>query len=186
MGDYVFDPDDPDISKLAVGKGVKRLAVCRADVDNLGKAFISGFEKPDAVTDEEKYRFVTLSRTATFSRLMSVFFRYYINLILKEKNYRLNIVYSGGDDVFLIGNWSDVINVAVGLRNAFKNTAEARLIPLRSEAASERPLPMKRCRSPEKPTPQLAAKRTRSRSLWARSALNTAAGCISSRLLIRG
>ena len=185
MGDYVFDPDDPDISKLAVGKGVKRLAVCRADVDNLGKAFISGFEQ-DSDNEEERYRFVTLSRTATFSRLMSVFFRYYINLLLSQNRYRLNIVYSGGDDVFLIGNWSDVINVAVGLRNAFKNTAEARLIPLRSEAASERPLPMKRCRSPEKPTPQLAAQRTRSRSLWARSALNTAAGCISSRLLIRG
>ena len=119
MGDYVFDPDDPDISKLAVGKGVKRLAVCRADVDNLGKAFISGFEQ-DSDNEEERYRFVTLSRTATFSRLMSVFFRYYINLLLSQKRYRLNIVYSGGDDVFLIGNWSDVINVAVGLRNAFK------------------------------------------------------------------
>ena len=51
---------------------------------------------------------------------MSVFFRYYINLLLSQNRYRLNIVYSGGDDVFLIGNWSDVINVAVGLRNAFK------------------------------------------------------------------
>lgn len=132
MGDYVFDPDDPDISKLAVGKGVKRLAVCRADVDNLGKAFISGFEQ-DSDNEEERYRFVTLSRTATFSRLMSVFFRYYINLLLSQNRYRLNIVYSGGDDVFLIGNWSDVINVAVGLRNAFKNTAEARLIPLRRD-----------------------------------------------------
>ena len=121
MGDYVYDPDDPDIAKLAVGQGVKRLAVCRADVDNLGKAFISGFEQADAATDEEKYRFVTISRTAAFSRMMSLFFRYYINLLLSsQKKYRLNIVYSGGDDVFLIGNWSDVITVAVGLRDAFK------------------------------------------------------------------
>ena len=119
MGDYVYDPDDPDIAKLAEGNGIKRLSVCRADVDNLGKAFISGFEQKDAKSKEERYRYVTISRTAAFSRLMSLFFRYYINLILTEKHYRLNIVYSGGDDVFLIGNWSAVIEASAAIRDKF-------------------------------------------------------------------
>ena len=119
MGDYVYDPDDPDIAKLAEGTGIKRLSVCRADVDNLGKAFISGFELTDAKNDEDRYRYVTISRTATFSRLMSLFFRYYINLILSEKHYKLNIVYSGGDDIFLIGNWSAVIEASAAIRDKF-------------------------------------------------------------------
>lgn len=117
VGDYVFDKD---IQKLAEGsEGIKRLAVCRADVDNLGKAFISGFEQPNAITAEEKYHYVTISRTAAFSRQMSMFFRYFINLVLEKKNYKLNIVYSGGDDIFLIGNWKDVIYASIAIRDKF-------------------------------------------------------------------
>lgn len=118
VGDYVYDKD---IEKLAdMGEGIKRLAVCRADVDNLGKAFISGFERSDADTTKEKYRYVTISRTATFSHQMSMFFRYFINLILEKENYKLNIVYSGGDDIFLIGNWYDIIKASVAIRDKFK------------------------------------------------------------------
>ena len=118
VGDYVYDKD---IEKLSdTGEGIKRLAVCRADVDNLGKAFISGFERPDADTEKEKYRYVTISRTAAFSRQMSMFFRYFINLILEKKSYRLNIVYSGGDDIFLIGNWYDIIDASIAINDKFK------------------------------------------------------------------
>lgn len=118
VGDYVYDKD---VQKLAdSGEGISRLAVCRADVDNLGKAFISDFERSEADTLKEKYRYVTISRTAAFSRQMSMFFRYFINLILEKNNYKLNIVYSGGDDIFLIGNWYDVINASIAIRDKFK------------------------------------------------------------------
>ena len=126
--------------------GIKRLGVCRMDVDNLGQAFVSGFEQPDA-DGEDKYRYVTLSRTSSFSRQMSLFFKRYVNALLdgsaginadgqiknQVKNQVKNnlpapdgqvknnfsaralqvaLVYSGGDDVFLVGAWYDTIEAA--------------------------------------------------------------------------
>lgn len=114
-------------------KGIRRLAVLRADVDNLGHAFTRGLE-------HEKYddQYVTISRTATFSRSMSLFFKLYINEILKNGVYYINggkedkkrecaIVYSGGDDVFVIGSWDDIIGFAVDLHDKLKEYTEGTL-----------------------------------------------------------
>lgn len=110
--------------------GIKRLAVMRADVDNLGSAFIAGFNK----------KYATLSRSAVLSRQLSMFFKRYINDIClgnsmyfseAEKQFRLfegdkasaralHIVYSGGDDVFVVGAWDDVLEMSVDLYRAFK------------------------------------------------------------------
>ena len=110
-------------------EGIDRIAVLRMDVDNLGQAFVSGFEN-----GENENRYVTLSRTATFSRQMTIFFKYHINQILKRPVNRelagagggepsggrdVSVVYSGGDDVFLLGGWDDVIGAAVDIRNSF-------------------------------------------------------------------
>lgn len=134
VGDYIKSSDLEDLAGQA--KGIKRLAVLRADVDDLGLAFIMGFERPGEQTPEEKYKYQTLSRTATFSRQMSLFFKYYINQILWGNfdlpQYSLTrtdgpaaprqvaIVYSGGDDVFIVGAWNEVIEVAVDLQKAFE------------------------------------------------------------------
>ena len=56
------------------------MSVLRADVDNLGKTFMSGF-----VDKKGNDRYVTLSRTATLSRQLSLFFKYYISSILVQK-----------------------------------------------------------------------------------------------------
>ena len=123
VGDYV--PMDAGNGKLSKGKttdeyaseaaGIDRIAVLRADVDNLGHTFVSGFD--------EKY--TTLSRTATFSRQLSLFFKHHINWILEhgefgmdgKPSYRnVTIVYSGGDDLFLVGAWNEVIEAAVDIR----------------------------------------------------------------------
>ena len=72
-----------------------------------------------------------MSRTATLSRQLSVFFKYYIRDILENGEYsiqgedskrkrKVTIVYSGGDDVFLVGSWNDVIEAAVDLSEKFK------------------------------------------------------------------
>lgn len=95
-------------------KGIARLGVLRADVDNLGKTFVSGFERADGDN-----RYATLLRTATLSRMLSLFFKGYINSIFAEKQRNLVIVYSGGDDVFLVGAWNEVISGFVDLREAF-------------------------------------------------------------------
>lgn len=121
-------------------KGIERLAVFRADVDNLGTLFQSGFENK---ASKEPYKNVTLSKSVVLSRYLSDFFKRKINLILEKKDAikdtnelfkkycdiicednskprDIVIVYSGGDDVFAIGTWNDIIEFSIDLRTAFK------------------------------------------------------------------
>lgn len=114
VGDYKYD----EICKYAklsqdseTGQGIKRLAVVRLDVDDLGAAFMAGF----SYQDSGKYN--TLARSATFSRSMSLFFKVYINQFAKDK--KLSIIYAGGDDVFAIGSWQDIIEFTICLRQNF-------------------------------------------------------------------
>ena len=92
-----------------------RLAVCRMDVDNLGAAFTAGFVHSGA---PNPYRYASLSRTSAFSRQMSVFFKYYINDLIA--GLKTSIVYSGGDDVFLIGALEDTLEAACRIRAALR------------------------------------------------------------------
>lgn len=115
MGDYTAGTDGRGIaayaehaSTLEVGRGIKRLGVLRADVDNLGASFASGIPTDKA----------SISRTATLSRALSYFFKHEINGILESGNYQLQIIYSGGDDLFIVGNWSDVLYAALDIRAA--------------------------------------------------------------------
>lgn len=112
VGDYKYDEID-QYAKLSQesGQGIKRLAVVRLDVDDLGAAFMAGFSYQDGG------KFNTLARSATFSRSMSLFFKVYINQFAKEK--KLSIIYAGGDDVFAIGSWQDIIEFTVCLRQNF-------------------------------------------------------------------
>ena len=115
VGDYTQKgKTTEDYAKEA--EGIDRIAVLRADVDNLGRAFVSGFPE----------EYTTLSRTAMFSRQLSLFFKHHINHILRNPKFFLNskkqernatIVYSGGDDLFIVGSWDDVIELAVDVRN---------------------------------------------------------------------
>ena len=104
---------------LKRGQGVKRLGVLRADVDNLGAIFADGFEPEE----------VSISKTTTLSRSLSYFFKKEIRDLLERSSsnrnqigrYQVQIIYSGGDDLFIIGNWSDIINAAIDIRNALNN-----------------------------------------------------------------
>lgn len=111
MGDHCPTPLLEELSRQA--EGIVRMGVFRADVDNLGKAFISGFASPDG-----KRNRVSLVRTMAFSRCISIFFKRYINQILKPFEGVL-VVYSGGDDLFLVGGWSELLQAARCLRQAF-------------------------------------------------------------------
>ena len=98
-------------------EGVRRIAVCRMDVDNLGHAFISGFEQENEKDPVKRMHYVTLSRTSAFSRQMSLFFKCYINGILE--GLQVSIVYAGGDDVFLAGAWNAVLEAAQRIQRNF-------------------------------------------------------------------
>ena len=121
VGEY---HDSNRINELAEkSTGISRIAVCRMDVDDLGKAFISGFERPHAAAAEDQYKYVTISRTASFSRQMSRFFKYYINSILARVTKDALAVtneYSGGDDVFLVGAWDHILEAAMRIQEGFQ------------------------------------------------------------------
>ena len=113
VGDYQCDEiyNYAALSKNENGLGIKRLAVVRLDVDDLGAAFMVGFSQ------QGNGQYSTLSRSATFSRSMSLFFKVYINQFASDK--KLSIIYAGGDDVFAIGSWQDIIAFTVELRENF-------------------------------------------------------------------
>lgn len=130
VGNYTTGETFEELASQA--EGIERIGILRADVDNLGRTFVSGFES-------EKYgsRYVTLSRTAVLSRQLSLFFRHHINAILKHSKYSLDgsikkerkaaVVYSGGDDLFLVGAWDDILESAVDIHQEFERYTEGTL-----------------------------------------------------------
>lgn len=122
VADLITKAQMGDIIKAS--QGVERAAVCRMDVDSLGQTFVSGFERIEESDPNERYRYVTLARTSAFSRHISRFFKEYIKGILAGENGEeplpsITIVYSGGDDVFLVGAWNEILDAALRVRNAF-------------------------------------------------------------------
>lgn len=109
VGDYTTGDTFEQFAEQA--DGIKRIGVLRADVDNLGTTFVYGFQRKNG---DGKY--ATLSRAATLSRQLSLFFKCYINELLEKEERKVAIVYSGGDDVFLVGAWNDVIAACVDLK----------------------------------------------------------------------
>ncbi len=100
--------------------GIRRLAICRMDVDNLGHAFVAGFEKKAGKSMADQFRYVTLSRTASLSRQLSHFFKRCMSEVLENgEKLDVSVVYSGGDDVFFIGAWDHVIQAAQRIQEQF-------------------------------------------------------------------
>lgn len=129
VGDYSAKDTFEELAEAS--NGVKRIGILRADVDNLGNTFVNGFNRENG-----DCMYTTLSRTASLSRQLSLFFKLYINKILAQGKRNILgdgggrnivIVYSGGDDVFFAGAWNDVIAAAVDLQQALKKFTQGTL-----------------------------------------------------------
>jgi CRISPR-associated protein Csm1 len=97
---------------LSLGKGLKRLGIMRADIDNLGYHFSRGFAK-------EK---ISFCRTAALSLNLKIFFEFYINNLIQNRfKNKIYLIYSGGDDLFTVGFWSDIIDFASIMNKKFNN-----------------------------------------------------------------
>ena len=105
-GDWEFD----DFAQTA--RGIQKLGILRMDVDNLGEIFVRG------LTFGSRYM-GSLSRVATLSRQLHLFFAGYLNTLLAEFP-RTQVIYAGGDDVFLIGGWDELPEVADRIRSEFR------------------------------------------------------------------
>ncbi|TVR57611.1 MAG: type III-A CRISPR-associated protein Cas10/Csm1 [Candidatus Competibacteraceae bacterium] len=92
------------------------LAVLKADVDRLGFLFGFGLRDPH---DPKKDR-ATLSRYASLSRMLDLFFTGYLQERLRRDHPHTYTVYAGGDDLLLIGPWRQTIALATDLREQFR------------------------------------------------------------------
>lgn len=102
-------------------KGAKWLGVLRMDVDSLGSLFAHGL-KPHA----------TLSRMATLSRTMRLFFEGYVAHLCEQyaNKKEVYLLYAGGDDLFVVGAWSVLPELAYAIRQAFRELIGADHITL--------------------------------------------------------
>lgn len=129
----ITSKDEKTYDKLARTKSneTSLLGILRMDIDNLGKLFIQGL-KPEHLS---------LSTYATLSFQLEWFFSGYLNTIRdsevefdengnpkKDENgntvyqFRdwLNILYSGGDDLFVVGRWDKTIAFAEIVKKRFE------------------------------------------------------------------
>jgi CRISPR-associated protein Csm1 len=91
-------------------EGVERLGVLRMDVDSLGEVLSMGLPENEA----------TVSRITNLSHSLVYFFGGYIStLIEREFSGKTQLIYSGGDDLFAVGAWSEVPRLARRVRQEF-------------------------------------------------------------------
>lgn len=152
LADYVARKDNGQVyefeelaasSGLGDDKGIKRLGVLRADVDNLGAAFIGGFISEGS----NKFKYGTLSRYADLSRDLAMFFKVAVNKMAQGDvqgfgtsvtpftiwankqvtTRKIHVIYSGGDDVFLVGAWDELLELAIDIREKLAEVTDNKI-----------------------------------------------------------
>ncbi len=114
-GTLVHKGDIATFSDLAeASEGIERLGILRMDVDSLGRVFSEGLGKR-----------ASISRLATLSFLMQVFFDGWLSHVCdewplsKDGHGKLYLTYAGGDDLFLVGAWDAMPEVAWRIQQDF-------------------------------------------------------------------
>lgn len=102
------------------------------DVDSLGQIFSRGLRRMKG-GNEVSYQ--SFSRVASLSRELDLFFKFHLSrtlackpidgfesfkLIGDAKAREAVIVYAGGDDLFIVGAWSDIIGTAFDIHRSLK------------------------------------------------------------------
>ena len=92
-------------------EGITNWAVLRADVDNLGKIFSKGL-------GEDR----TISRISTLSSMLSLFFKGWMERICEDEEFKNGVyaIYSGGDDLFVVGSWDKMPELGTRIYNDFR------------------------------------------------------------------
>lgn len=91
------------------------LGILRMDVDGLGKKFADGFSTIN------EYKAFSSKLDAYFTSRPKVGYVSNLQKMQQKEDYReyLNIIYAGGDDIFVIGRWDKVIDFAAEVRADF-------------------------------------------------------------------
>ena len=89
--------------------GIKALMSLKGDVDGMGN-FLRD-EKNGISNSFAKFNF--------FSRLVDYYFSVYVPYLMREKYQNTYTVFAGGDDLFVLGAWDEVIELAKDIRKDF-------------------------------------------------------------------
>jgi CRISPR-associated protein Csm1 len=105
--------------ELIDNKDFKRLGILRMDVDGLGSIFSDADKIKSSTYGLNWTRYVAVSRS------LDHFFKGYLNKLQQIIEEKLNaketsvIIYSGGDDLFLVGRWDTVLALAEAIYEKF-------------------------------------------------------------------
>ncbi|MGM0369626.1 MAG: type III-A CRISPR-associated protein Cas10/Csm1 [Bacillota bacterium] len=100
------------------GLGDKKLGLLKLDIDNLGAIFSEGIAGNKSIT-----------RVTALSRMLSFYFKGYINYLINNGSYqgqtggyqdKIYVVFSGGDDTFIVGAWNAVFSFAKDFYDSFR------------------------------------------------------------------
>lgn len=98
--------------------GIERLGILRMDVDNLGRIFSEGI--PNG----------TISRIATVSSMIQLFFEGWVHRVAEVFPNKIYAIYSGGDDLFFVGAWDAIVELAWKIRDDFSNFTQSDRVTL--------------------------------------------------------
>nr|WP_305182783.1 type III-A CRISPR-associated protein Cas10/Csm1 [uncultured Schaedlerella sp.] len=93
-------------------KGCKKIGILKADVDTLGFLFSEGLQREDRNAG-------TIARVNTLSRMLELFFNGCLHEIIAKKYKNVYCVFAGGDDLFLLGPWSEMPELAIEINTKF-------------------------------------------------------------------
>jgi CRISPR-associated protein Csm1 len=120
-----------------LSQGADRIGILMADVDHLGVLMSEGLREVSPNKLPDQLLRPTLSRVATLSRTLDLFFAGYLNTLCKEiarkwkqqsqqaDNHLISdglfyVMYSGGDDLFIVGPWDQTLVLAKEIREKFR------------------------------------------------------------------
>lgn len=100
--------------------GFARIGILRMDVDYLGKIFARGLGGK-----------ANIGRLSDLSERFNLYFKFYLPRRLTEvvdrrisrrqaDAWRVNLIYAGGDDLFLVGAWNDALDISWFIQEDFK------------------------------------------------------------------
>ena len=120
--EILYEKDSPKTFEDLADDGqtrFKRLGFLRMDIDGLGNAFSSIFNKRE---NQNPHFPQMLAAYSALSRNLDYFMKGRVNEIwaIKEGfNKYIQIIYSGGDDLFIVGKWDSVLEMAEKIRTDF-------------------------------------------------------------------
>jgi CRISPR-associated protein Csm1 len=103
-------------------RGVEAIGIFKGDVDFMGN-FIQGLseeaKKIDITSSFSKFNF--------FSRLINYFFSSYAPYLMRKKYNKIYTIFAGGDDIYIIGSWDEVLKFVKEIRNKFIQFCESQM-----------------------------------------------------------